>query len=327
MQTVKIALIDSGIKEGALPSFINKESVEGGFAIYGDSKESIRITQCRPDDINGHGTACAIAINRIAPNAKIIPISVLDEDGRCNVERLIAALHLIQCLDVSIVSMSLSSSDFRRHKKLYEAINDLNKQNKICISSKSNDRWLSYPAFFNNVIGVKGNNAIFNFGYKYEGNKKIQVVASSAAELPQYHIGEMKFFRGNSKATAIVSGIVADAIERKMIKNGEIERYLVRNSWDDIRLFKPIDNNWDNNISKEVHKCILKLIDAKRIQVNIKEGGVLTYSNSRIEDYYEIITCLESNFGCRMFKKNAVYRSYFESVNMLSKLVESAVHG
>ncbi|WP_026507932.1 S8 family serine peptidase [Butyrivibrio sp. MC2013] len=324
MKSVKIALIDSGIKKEALPLFINKENIEEGFAIHGDSKDSIRITQCRPEDNNGHGTACAITISRIAQNTKIIPISILGRDGRCSIEQLIAALHLAQSIDASIVNMSLSSNDLRYSLLLKKEINALKDQNKICISSISNDRWLSFPALFNSVIGVKGSSAIFNLGFGYN-KKKIQAIASGAAELPQFHIGETNFFRGNSRATAIVSGIVASAMEKKQIKEMDIEGFLIRNSWDDNSLMEPMKDCRDRALVDGVYVCISELIKKNKIHAKLYKDGMLSYIGSPIEDYYKIILSLEKFFGCRLFEKCIVYRMYFESIYSLSTLVGNAI--
>lgn len=322
MKQIKVAVIDSGIDLDVL-NVNDKKKIDEGFLVQENSKGSIKIKRCLPSDMNGHGTACAVMINRLAPKAKIVPISVLDANGRCSPKQLVAALNLVSELEVSIVNMSVSSNDFTIIHDLKMIIKELEAQGKICIASKSNDRRISYPASIKNVIGVEGSFAIFNNGYMYKKNKEIQVMASGAAELLQCRFKQHKFFRGNSKATAIVSGIVANSMEKK---DGCIGEYLSKNTWSNHNLYQRIQLKCHNReIVNLVNQSIKKLIDNRLIRTKLSVNGELLYHNSPIDDCYTIVYTLEKIFGCKVFGQVPVYRLYFKNVEFLGTMIEGII--
>lgn len=328
MKKVNVAIIDSGIQLDALCES-GRNNTENGYIINENTAfSSVGIERDRLEDHNGHGTACASVIHRIAPRAKLIPICILGQNGRCSSRQLINALELVKNFDVQIVNMSISSNDIKIRHRINKLVTELQEQGKICVASKSNDRWLSYPAELRKVLGVAGSPVVFSEEYLYEYDKKIQIVASGAAELMKYKLPRLSFFRGNSRAAAIISGILANALSAgDMSDSDDLVKYLLANTCDRQRLFsKPDMESRNQSIYKEVYACIEKLISHEIIHARIDQSGDLA-DIGILDDYYRIIHTLELNFSCNIFGKKTVYKRYFESVEYLSSLVEGVVDG
>lgn len=328
MKNVKVAIIDSGIQLDAMRES-SRKNIEIGYLIQRDMP--ISIIDFKKDmlcDENGHGTACATEINRIAPNAKIIPICILGQNGRCSSMQLIAALDIVKYLDIQIVNMSISSNDIKIRHRLNKLITELQEQGKICVASKSNDRWMSYPADLKYVLGVIGSPAIFNDRYEYNHNRRIQIVASGAAELMGYRFPQLKFFKGNSRASAIVSGILAEAFASEDLEDRNcLEKYLLNNTYAQEMLYRRPDTESKNLlVYNEVYSCIMGMISHGVIQAHMTQSGELIYENSTIDDFYMIINTLEDYFACKIFREIPVYKRYFESVSYLSRLIEDTIN-
>lgn len=328
MKQVNVAIIDSGIQLNALCESA-RNNTQNGYIINGGTVLSIAgIKRDRLEDHNGHGTACASVIHRIAPGAKLIHICILGQNGRCSSRQLINALELVKNFDVQIVNMSISSNDIKIRRRINKLVTELQEQGKICVASQSNDRWISYPAELRKVLGVAGSPAVFSEEYLYDHDKKIQIVASGAAELMKYKLPRLCFFRGNSRAAAIISGILANALSTgDMSDSDDLEKYLLTNVCDRQKLFrKPDMESRDQLIYKEVYMCVKKLISREVIHVRIDQSGNLADIGT-LDDYYRIIHTLESDFSCNIFGKKIVYKRYFESVEYLSSLIEGLVDG
>ena len=329
MKRVKVAIIDSGINYSIINDDV-RNSIKTGYSFCEET--DTEMTQAAPEslrDYNGHGTVCTSIINRLAPKAEIIPICILDKNGRCTPAKLAAALELTKKLDVNIINMSLSSNDIFIRRRLKKLTDELDAMGKICVASKSNDRRISFPADFKNVIGVAGRLDVFNDGFEYDGNRRIQITASGASELMEFHMPGANFFRGNSRAAAIFSGVLADAYTAEGFKSRrDVEDYLIKCSQkDDVFYKRPDDENCDESILDGVLDGVKKMIRDQNIRVKLTDDLELEYSCSTIYDYYKIIYMLEKRFSCRIFGKVPVYRVYFQRVNYLGRLVKEALNG
>ncbi|EXM40063.1 S8 family serine peptidase [Ruminococcus albus] len=328
MRKVKVAIIDSGINYNIVNDDV-RNCIKTGYLVHDDEDNTVQeVSPSKLSDFNGHGTVCASIVNRIAPEAEIIPVCILGKNGRCTPGKLVAALELVKRLDVQIINMSLSSNDLFIRHKLKKLTKELEAQGKICVASKSNDRHISFPADFKNVIGVVGRIDVFNDGFEYDSQKKIQVTASGATELMEFHMPGANFFRGNSRAAAIFSGVLADAYAKgKFSTKAEAEEYMRSESWANEKFYRsPEDDVSDDKIVDRILGLVRKMISEEKIRVKLAADLELEYTNSTIYDYYKIIYMLENEFSCRIFGKVPVYRVYFQKVNYLGKLVKEALN-
>lgn len=117
-----------------------------------------------PKDGNGHGTHVAgtiaainndIGIVGVAPNAKIIPIKSLDDNGSGNIKDIINGIIWAADQKVDFITMSLGSP--YPSKDLEQAIDYARKNGCVTFCAAGNsgeDSDIMYPAKYNNTISI-----------------------------------------------------------------------------------------------------------------------------------------------------------------------------
>ncbi len=202
---LKVAVIDSGLSESLQISLGNR--VVGGFSYAVDRNAVER--QIDFFDNCGHGTACTSIISKLAPNTQFYIVKILDESGKTNSNILIKALNDLAKSDIDIINLSVSTGTVEHYAELQKVCHELMLEGKIIISSKMNfGSNSSYPAILDSVIGIEG--GIFcNTGIIwFNKNRPIQCVADSSPSIIRTGENEYIIGKRNSKATAVVTGIV-----------------------------------------------------------------------------------------------------------------------
>ena len=152
-EDVVVAILDTGIAEHVdLSECWTKESVFN--CSDSDSWE---------DKSSGHGTHVAgiiagsdndFGVVGVAPNCKVIPIKVLNDDGSGSFETIAAGLKKAIELTVDILNRSLGSSS-EPPKFIHDLILEAVAKGFIVIAAAGNDsRSVNYPARYDEVIAV-----------------------------------------------------------------------------------------------------------------------------------------------------------------------------
>jgi hypothetical protein len=97
----------------------------------------------------GHGTAVAGIILQVAPNAKILPIRVLDKNGKGNADSVLQAIDHAVAMGVDIINVSLGADGFIQ--SLYTVAAYANAQGIYLVASAGNNgKWggVTSPARF-----------------------------------------------------------------------------------------------------------------------------------------------------------------------------------
>lgn len=198
----RIVIIDSGVN-------IEHPNLKG-LCIQGHSM----IEGDTPDDISdnlGHGTAILGIISSYNRDAEFYVIKLFDREHNCSDQRnLISALNFIaDKIECDIVNLSLGISIVENKDELYRACKQLTEKGIIMISAHDNLGSLSYPACFDNVIGVADSNSrLKNNEIEYVLSDTINILANGSNQRvcwvePNYLLSE-----GSSFACAHVSGIL-----------------------------------------------------------------------------------------------------------------------
>lgn len=110
-----------------------------------------------------HGTLCVWLyleyrrVLKIYDNDSIFFLSVCDYQGRKSIDSLKKALLWCLKADIRIINLSVGFSDNTYSNELYDIISRLYMKGTIMIASCSNDNRITFPASFDNVIGVRSN--------------------------------------------------------------------------------------------------------------------------------------------------------------------------
>ena len=221
----KVAIVDSGIDLNLYESHVVKyvEYAENA----GNEGEY---------DSNGHGTLCTSAMLSVNPNLQLVVIKVLNEKNMCSDERLLRALNLLKDVDADIINLSLathSTESFERYKKVVAELTD---QGKVVIAATANGNKDSLLSGLDRTIGVYGNLFCAAKDFWYQKGNAVQCVADSLPYLYRGRHGEYELFGGNSKATAIFSGIVSLHMDELKACNFEEKEIILqsmakRQSW------------------------------------------------------------------------------------------------
>ncbi|MBS1279588.1 S8 family serine peptidase [Clostridioides difficile] len=229
---IKIAVIDTGVD---INHEYLKDVIGGGISFEYDEKYIF--TSDNYCDYNGHGTACVSTIKNEFRNLEFFIVKIMDEYGKTNIQILEEALKYLLNTDISIINLSLSVMNSNEVDDLYKICEELHKKGKIIVSSVANGYEETYPAIFDNVIGVKGFILEDENTYWFNKNEKVQCIADDNPYLRCHINNSYKLFgKCNSQAAAKVTGIIANILsENPNIKfeelNEKLEICATRNFW------------------------------------------------------------------------------------------------
>ncbi|CEN31379.1 S8 family serine peptidase [Paraclostridium sordellii] len=329
---IRVAILDTGIDKNH--EYL-KDNIIGGISLKCDDKY-ILICDDYEDD-NGHGTACASIIKKEFENVEIFVVKVLDKDGKSNVQVLEEALKYLLDKDIKIINLSLSIIESEVVKDLKKICDKLNAQGKIIVCSLANGYEESFPAIFENVIGVKGFILEDENSFWYNRNKNIQCIMDNNSYMNCYINNSYKLFgKCNSQAAAKLTGKVAKILsEYGDMKFYEINKKLEllgrRSDWTSEDLikskrfpnFKDVSFSDDYSILNEVSNVIIDFLGAKNC--DLYKYSLFNKSIGLTEDNcYELIKILEKKFKIGLDYLN-ISRYDFVSIYTLVDLINKKI--
>lgn len=191
-------------------------------------------------DDNGHGTHVAALIAGenvgIAPDAKVLPIKVLNRVGTGAISQIVKGVEYAISRGAKIINISLGGNDTASiTKDEYRKIIELARQNDVLIvaaagnNSADNDQLPFFPASImsDNLISVC---AIDNEGnissFSNYGKLTVHLCAPGTNILSARAGGAYVYMSGTSQATPIVSGAAAILLS----SDSKEKSYRIRNS-------------------------------------------------------------------------------------------------
>lgn len=175
-EAVKVAFIDDGIC--------------GAFVDDGTAFESYMIAdgavlRCEHrKDMPTHGTTCyKVFKDHVNSKYDLTSIKILDSElWNSNVDSLVLALKWCNQNSIKLINLSLGTKLYFDMDKLIPVINDLAASGVIIVGACNNRNTLTFPACFENVIGVRHDTSeIYKTNYLYltDPYDKIDVIAYS----------------------------------------------------------------------------------------------------------------------------------------------------
>ncbi|MDE5820011.1 MAG: DUF1611 domain-containing protein [Lachnospiraceae bacterium] len=144
-EDITVCIVDSGY-DGRHP--LLKETNIVGYELKGSD---IVLGECK--DVIGHGTAVLGIISKLCPKIRFIMIKIFHETLEVEIKQLVLALSFIHNnIDCQILHLSLGSRFYS--DDLYDVCKKITDKNIKIVAAFDNFGGISYPAAFDNVIGV-----------------------------------------------------------------------------------------------------------------------------------------------------------------------------
>lgn len=267
---------------------------------------------CSVDDVppiaSGHGTAIFNIINhKCAQFAEIINFRILHIENGIDEDILIAALTYIdQNIHPDIINLSLGISECNNPQALYNTCLQLTNKGTIIVSAFDNSGSISYPAAFQNVIGVvSGLLCNKTDDFEFFEDSIVNIGANGKMQRLVWNDPPYVFLSGNSFACAHVTSKIAEMIffsQEKLTQETILNnfRQMAIENHSSLNTFVPqkLPFNIQNAVlfpfSKEMHSLLryehlldFKIVDIYDTKYSAKIGSTSTHlmNDDRIHSY------------------------------------------
>ncbi len=207
---VLIAVVDSG-----WDPYVSEPGVLPGASFVDEYGRRLARVQLGAPDFHGHGTACIDIILRECPHTTIVPLKVFGRKLRTSMVVVAEAIDYAVRYGADIINLSLGSTSQVAIGHLYRACSMARSAGVILIAAAGGGGNECYPAYFDNVFGVRlaGPSQTENFVYSPEDD--IELSCKGHQLLARSLGGGQQVYSGVSFAAARMSGILA----RRILEN------------------------------------------------------------------------------------------------------------
>ncbi|NQX44400.1 DUF1611 domain-containing protein [Paenibacillus tritici] len=238
MKNVRIAIIDSGISGKS--EFINNVS-ESYILSQDDGNFTILLGEAT--DYIGHGTAVAHIIHKINSQTEFVCFRICNDVLDIDEKGLLYVLEYIyDNIGVDVINISAGITYLSMHRELNEACKKLYQKGVIIVSAFDNDGAVSYPAAFDEVVGVDTKD-------EYDNKNDIYYASNSIIDIfvPNIYYRTMwndkkTIVKGSSFAAARITGILSQKLQEAVLPLQKMEL---------LKSISNVDLNVEKNISIE----------------------------------------------------------------------------
>jgi len=162
------------------------------------------------DEGFGHGTHVAGIVRLVAPGARILPVRVLDSDGRGDILQIAAGVRWAVDQGAKVINLSLGS--LRSSDALQHALEDAENRGVIVISSAGNwgaDTPVEFPAKSSHVAAIAAVDAASEPAPFSSFGSIIALAAPGVAVRSAFPGGGYRLWSGTSMSAPFVAGTAA----------------------------------------------------------------------------------------------------------------------
>ncbi len=206
---VDVAVIDSGV-DSSHPDLAGRVAAAWRFEAVDGRHKPVEAEIGVNNDTFGHGTGVASIIGRMAPNARLFDLRVLDAKNKGSGEALVAALRLAVLQNVKVINMSLACPA-KFAPELMQLCERAHYRGLVVVAARRNVPMSDegFPAEFSACIGVDTRRFPSPWQFAFQDGKVIEVLALGEEVPVAAPQGGYTTLTGTSFATPTVSGLVA----------------------------------------------------------------------------------------------------------------------
>lgn len=179
------------------------------------------------DEMRGHGTFVAGLVHMIAPDALILPVKVLTDDGNGSTYSLAAGIYYAIDRGANVINMSLSTP--AQALAARDAVNEAISRGIVVVAAVANDSLpsLSYPAATPGAIGVAATDTIDRLARFSNYGSDVSLCAPGTGVISLTADGDYAVAGGTSYAAPQVAGVAALVKARMPLLSAPAVRSLI----------------------------------------------------------------------------------------------------
>lgn len=148
---MRLVVIDTGFDKNMVDKYENFCKING-ITIRKEQDNFVYLNDY--NDTIGHGTiVCSVLNTYLTQKIELFIIKIFDKKLQCDVDLLIEALNYC-CFRIKCDAIQISLGTLYTNQALLEIINKIASKGILIISAFDNEKCLSYPAAYPNVLGV-----------------------------------------------------------------------------------------------------------------------------------------------------------------------------
>jgi minor extracellular protease Epr len=162
------------------------------------------------DEAFGHGTHVAGIIHLVAPEARLLAVRVLDDDGVGNLLRVVAGVRWAIQQGAKVINLSLGS--LRRSEAVERALEDAEARGIVVVVSAGNwgsDTPVEFPASSPSVAAIAAVDAAGDAADFSSYGANVALAAPGVAVRSTYPGGDFRLWSGTSMSAPFVAGTCA----------------------------------------------------------------------------------------------------------------------
>ncbi len=219
---MRVVFIDDGVNINFIQADKNCVRIKGSYTVVNDNvvpneENCIEIT---------HSSICTrIFTEEVKSSCDIFFIKILDKRTlRGSIHSLAVALEWCLLNHIDVINLSLGTTNIKEAGLLQEIVEKLVRNHVVIIAASSNNNYLTYPAAFKNIIGVK---ALNSANMDYPSDCFICGVPHREYSYNEKYVRTESY---NSFAAPVITAKVCDCISNGIKDVDDIKKYLLRNN-------------------------------------------------------------------------------------------------
>ena len=209
LEPVDVAVLDSGV-DATHPDLAGRISASYAVEPVDGKPQWREVPRPTDNDVFGHGSAVSGIIAKLAPNARIIDVRILDADGDGSADCFLRALEEAVRRKWKVVNMSLALTErfAVEARPLCEAAW---RQGQVLVCAMRNNPRpdLGLPAVFATSISVNTDKFETPYAFRFKPGEIIEFVAYGSTVTVVQKGGGYTVRSGTSLATPVMSGLSA----------------------------------------------------------------------------------------------------------------------